>query len=61
MYVCVSGGKKCSFFGKFSVLYFLVTSVLRFALLPYYQRYSSSVDYRLLYVRLLYLASRKQL
>ena len=26
-------------FGKFGVLYFLVTPVLRFALLPYYQRY----------------------
>ena len=32
-------GKKCSFFGKVGVLYFLVTPVLRFALLPYYQRY----------------------
>ena len=37
-YVCVSGGKKCSFFGKFSVFCFLKTSVLRFALLPYYRR-----------------------
>ena len=33
-YVCMSGGKKCSFFGKFGVLCFLVTPVLRFALLP---------------------------
>ena len=33
------GGKKCLFFGKFCVLYFLVTSVLRFALLPYYRRF----------------------
>ena len=33
-----SGGKKCSFFGKFGVFSFLVTPVLRFALLPYYQR-----------------------
>ena len=32
------GGKKCSFFGKFGVLCFLETSVLRFALLPYYRR-----------------------
>ena len=32
------GGKKCSFFGKFGVLYFLETPVLRFALLPYYRR-----------------------
>ena len=38
-YVCISLGKKCSFFGNFSVLYFYVTSVLRFALLPYYRRY----------------------
>ena len=35
---CVSGGKKCSFFGKFGVLCFLETPVLRFALLPYYRR-----------------------
>ena len=34
---CVSGGKKCSFFGKVSVFCFLVTPVLRFALLPYYR------------------------
>ena len=25
-YVCVSGGKKCLFFGKFGVLSFLITS-----------------------------------
>ena len=31
-YLCVSGSKKRSFFGKFSVLCILVTSVLRFAL-----------------------------
>ena len=37
-YVYVSGGKKCSFFGKFGVLYFLETPVFRFALLPYYRR-----------------------
>ena len=36
--VCVSGGKKYWFFGKFGMLYFLVTPILRFALLPYYQR-----------------------
>ena len=35
---CVSGGKKCSFFGKFGVLCFLETPVLRFTLLPYYRR-----------------------
>ena len=37
-YVCVSGGKKCLFFGNFSVLCVLETPVLRFALLPYYRR-----------------------
>ena len=31
------GVKKYLFFGNFGVLYFLVTSVLRFALLPYYR------------------------
>ena len=36
--VCISGGKKCLFFGKFDVIYFLVTFVLRFASLPYYRR-----------------------
>ena len=28
MYVCVSKGQKCSFFGKFGALCFLVTPVL---------------------------------
>ena len=37
-YQGVSGGYKCSFFGKFGVLCFLETPVLRFALLPCYQR-----------------------
>ena len=37
-YVCVSGGKKCSFFGKFGMLCLLETPVLRFALLFYYRR-----------------------
>ena len=41
MYVCVSGSKKCSFFGKLDVLCFLETPVLRFALLPYYRRKKS--------------------
>ena len=36
--VCVLGGKKCSFFGKFGVLCFLETFVLRFALFPHYRR-----------------------
>ena len=38
MCVCVSGGKKCLFFGNFGVLCFLETPVLRFALLPYSRR-----------------------
>ena len=41
-----SGGKKCSLFGKFDMLCFLETPVLRFALLRYYQRvYVSMVKY----------------
>ena len=36
------GGKKCSFFGKFGLLCFLLTSVLRFALLPYDRRFLCS-------------------
>ena len=36
--VCVSGGKKESFFGKFGVLCFFETPVLRFTLLPSYRR-----------------------
>ena len=36
--VCVSGGKKYSIFGKFGVLCFRVTSVLRFVFLRYYRR-----------------------
>ena len=35
--VCVSGGKKCSFFGKFVLLCFLETPALRFAFLRYFQ------------------------
>ena len=34
---CLLGVKKCSFFGKFGMLCFLKTSVLRFALLPCYR------------------------
>ena len=46
-YVYVLGGKKCSFFGKFDVLSFLETPVLRFALLPYYWRIEELVkEYR---------------
>ena len=35
---CVSGGKKCLFFGNFDVLCFLEEPVLRFAFLLYYRR-----------------------
>ena len=41
----VSGGKKCSFFGKFGVLCSLVTSVLRFDLLPYYRQIALCIFY----------------
>ena len=44
-YVCVSGGKKCSFFGKFGVFCFLETPALRFALLLYYRRTVQSTPY----------------
>ena len=37
-YVCISGNKKCSFCRKFGELCFLVTSVLRIALLLYHRR-----------------------
>ena len=36
-HMCVSGGKKCSFFGKCDELCFLETPALRLAHLPYYQ------------------------
>ena len=42
----VSGGKKCTFFGKFDVLYFLVTLVLIFALLPDYRRVLEGLQLR---------------
>ena len=35
---CAQQGVNIHFFGKFGVLFFLVTRVLRFALLPYYRR-----------------------
>ena len=37
-YMCISGGKKCLFFGKFCMLCFLVNSILRLAILPYYRQ-----------------------
>ena len=33
-------GEKCSFFGKFGVLYLLVTTIFRFAVLHYYRQIS---------------------
>ena len=36
IYVSVSMGEKCSFFIKLGVYCFLINSVLRFALCPYY-------------------------
>ena len=47
-YVCVSWGKKCSFFGKFGVLCLIKTPVLRLALLPYYRRIVLNFDYAFL-------------
>ena len=47
MHVCVSGGKKCLFFGNFGVLCFLEAPVLKFALLPFYRQvenFKSSQD-----------------
>ena len=40
---CLSGGKKCSFFGKFGMLCFLATSILRFTLLPYYRQNEAKI------------------
>ena len=40
---CIRGGKKCSFFGQFGVLCFLVTPVSRFALLPYCRWFINTV------------------
>ena len=48
-FASVSGGVTCSFSGKLGVLCFVVNSILRFALLPYYGRYNlfirNQVDY----------------
>ena len=40
------GGKKYTFFGKFDVLYFLVTLVLIFPLLPDYRRVLEGLQLR---------------
>ena len=39
-YLCVSGSKNRSFFGKFGMFCFLEKPVLRFALLPYYRHFA---------------------
>ena len=54
-YVCVSRGKKCSFFWKCVVLCFLETSVLRFALLPNYRRDGASFFLHLRYLTRLWI------
>ena len=46
--LCVSGGKICSFFGKFGMLCFLETNILRFALLPYHRRLNPAYSKRTL-------------
>ena len=48
-YVCVSGDKKCSFFGKFGVLCSLETAVLRFAFFQYYRRLVNGKNHSLCY------------
>ena len=47
-WVCVSGGKKCLFFGKSGGFCFLVTPVLRFALLPYCRRSVQKTEWPIL-------------
>ena len=54
-YVCVARGKKCSFFRKFGVLYFLQTHVLRFALLPNYRQIRRQRDVTLIQFSIIYL------
>ena len=56
-YMCISGGKKCSFFGKLGVLCFIETPNLRFVLLPYYRK---TVNLRLIYENVCRLQSDKQ-
>ena len=48
-YVCESGGKKLSFCGKSGVLCFFVTPVLRFVLLPNYQRVQILINFPIMY------------
>ena len=44
-HVCEARGKNCPLFGKFGVLSFLVTPVLRFAFLPYYRQLMLTLKY----------------
>ena len=44
-YPLISTLQKCSFFGKFGVLYFLEPPVLRFALLPFYRQFHQYLCY----------------
>ena len=39
LYVCISGGRKCSFLGRFGAICFLEAPVLRFAPLPSFGRF----------------------
>ena len=41
--MCISGSKKCSFFGKFGMLCFLETTILRLPFLPNYRQYQMFV------------------
>ena len=50
-HTCVSGGKKCLVFGKFAILSFLVTPVLRFALFPYCRRVVHVTNERFVHVQ----------
>ena len=45
--VYVSSGEKCLFFGRFCVLCFLVTPVLRFFLLLYYRQFMCTFFYKI--------------
>ena len=60
--MCVSGGKECLFLGKFGVLCFLETSVLRFALLYYYRRiYVAKIKKSNFYLNIPYKVLQKSL
>ena len=50
---CVSGGKKCPFFGKLDVICFLETPILKFALLSYYRQFVAIYFFKAFYHRCL--------